>query len=91
MSACSSVCNLHSCSVAAETTGFCPFDPQKVQKSKYVLIRTPQKDFEYMRKRKERTRLDINGTIIKTNGFIQTIINRLIEHPRFEQLMSNSI
>lgn len=86
ISAWSSVCNVQSCEMAAKVTGFYPFDPTQVQKSKFVIIKSPQEDYEYMRKRQERTRLDINGKIINTDEFIQKIIDRLSEHPRFEHL-----
>lgn len=39
-----------------------------------------------MRKRRERTRLDINAKIINTDEFTQTIIDHFSAHPRFEHL-----
>ena len=62
----------------ARVTGFSPYNKNQIDNSKFVSLRRKEEDDEYIKKRKERSRLDINGTIINTSSFIDKIIDRLV-------------
>lgn len=81
-----SICNPESCQKAARVTGFSPYNKNQIDNSKFVILRSKEEDDEYIKKRKERSRLDINGTIINTSSFIDKIIDRLVVHPKFNHL-----
>ena len=70
----------------ARVTGFSPYNKNQIDNSKFVILRSKEEDDEYIKKRKERSRLDINGTIINTSSFIDKIIDRLVVHPKFNHL-----
>ena len=75
-----------SCRRTAATCGYCPFNPDKIKESPYVIERTEDEDNQYLARRAARTRLDINGRLINTPDFVDYITNRMTEHPHLTHL-----
>ena len=86
ISAWQSVATFKMCMKAASKTGWYPYDEEAAASSKYAEERTDEQDNEYLRRRAERTRLDINARVINTEEFIETIVNAIGCHPHLSHL-----
>ena len=67
---------------------FSPYDPNQIDKSKFVIIRSKEENDEYLKKRSEQSRLVINCKKINTDSLIAEVIERINVHPKFQHLCS---
>ena len=81
-----SVCTYKMCSMAARVTGWFPFDENAAASSRFAEERTEEQDGEYIRKRAERKRLDINARLINTEDFIRKIQDSIKNCGHFKQV-----
>ena len=75
------------CEKAAAKTGWYPFDEEAAIKSAYAQDRSDAEAAEYMNRRRERCRSDINGRIINIIEFIEEIISKMRNHPHLHHLV----
>ena len=74
-------CTFTLCKKAAAKAGYYPFDEEAAARSKYAIEHTAAEDEAFLHRRQVRTRLDINGRVINTPEFINTIADNVRDSP----------